>query len=92
MAAPDAASAVAHQSHTDTGTTTFTGALRLESLTAPMVLDGPMDAAAFGTDAETLRRALGHFDAALDETVVRAVVTRETTAAYLELLHAAAPE
>ncbi len=28
-------------------TTTFTGALRLEGLTAPMVLDGPMNAAAF---------------------------------------------
>jgi transposase len=28
-------------------TTTFTGALRLKGLTAPMVLDGPMNAAAF---------------------------------------------
>jgi transposase len=28
-------------------TTTFTGALRFEGLTAPMVLDGPMNAAAF---------------------------------------------
>lgn len=28
-------------------TTTFTGALRLDGLTAPMVLDGPMNAAAF---------------------------------------------
>lgn len=28
-------------------TTTFTGALRLEGLTAPMLLDGPMNAAAF---------------------------------------------
>ena len=28
-------------------TTTFTGGLRLEGLTAPMVLDGPMNAAAF---------------------------------------------
>ena len=28
-------------------TTTFTGALRLQGLTAPMLLDGPMNAAAF---------------------------------------------
>ncbi len=28
-------------------TTTFTGALRLSGLTAPMVLDGPMNADAF---------------------------------------------
>lgn len=28
-------------------TTTFTGALRLGSMTAPMVLDGPMDRTAF---------------------------------------------
>jgi transposase len=28
-------------------TTTFTGALRLSGMTAPMVLDGPMDGAAF---------------------------------------------
>ena len=28
-------------------TTTFTGALRLDSMTAPMVLDGPMNGVAF---------------------------------------------
>ncbi len=33
-------------------TTTFTGALRLSGLTAPMVLDGPMNREAFLTDVE----------------------------------------
>ena len=43
-------------------TTTFTGALRLDSMTAPMVLDGPMNGVAFLAYVEqvlvpTLRRA-----------------------------------
>jgi transposase len=35
-------------------TTTFTGALRLEGLTAPMLLDGPMNAAAFQAYVEQM--------------------------------------
>jgi len=37
-------------------TTTFTGALRLGALTAPMVLDGPMNAAAFLAYVEQVLR------------------------------------
>ena len=33
-------------------TTTFTGALRLGGMTAPMVLDGPMNGAAFQADVD----------------------------------------
>jgi alkanesulfonate monooxygenase SsuD/methylene tetrahydromethanopterin reductase-like flavin-dependent oxidoreductase (luciferase family) len=51
----------------------------------------PMDAAAIGVDSPALRHALEPFDAVLDETVIRAVVAEDTAAAYLELLHAAAP-
>lgn len=53
----------------------------------------PLEAAAFAADAEALhlQRALFQFDAALDEPVVRAVVSEETSEAYLAVLRAAAP-
>ena len=51
----------------------------------------PMETAAVGETVDDLRRALARFDAVLDETVVRAITTEETAAAYLELLVAAAP-
>jgi alkanesulfonate monooxygenase SsuD/methylene tetrahydromethanopterin reductase-like flavin-dependent oxidoreductase (luciferase family) len=51
----------------------------------------PMAAAVAGSDAREIRRGLAAFGAALDETVVRAVVADERSAAYLDLLAAAAP-
>jgi alkanesulfonate monooxygenase SsuD/methylene tetrahydromethanopterin reductase-like flavin-dependent oxidoreductase (luciferase family) len=52
---------------------------------------GPLQTAAFAANAEPLQRELAPFDAALDEPVVRAVVSDETIEAYLALLNAAAP-
>lgn len=52
----------------------------------------PKDAMVFGEDPRALQRALGRFDAVLDETAVRAVAAEETTATYLAVLHAAAPD
>jgi transposase len=44
-------------------TTTFTGALRLSGMTAPMVLDGPMNGAAFQAYVEqVLAPTLRHGD------------------------------
>jgi alkanesulfonate monooxygenase SsuD/methylene tetrahydromethanopterin reductase-like flavin-dependent oxidoreductase (luciferase family) len=51
----------------------------------------PMATVAFGETPDVIQRALGAFDAALDETVVRAVVADETEQAYLDVLRAAAP-
>jgi alkanesulfonate monooxygenase SsuD/methylene tetrahydromethanopterin reductase-like flavin-dependent oxidoreductase (luciferase family) len=51
----------------------------------------PMDAAVAGAAPEHVRHGLSVFDAALDETVVRATVGEETVDAYLEVLAAAAP-
>jgi alkanesulfonate monooxygenase SsuD/methylene tetrahydromethanopterin reductase-like flavin-dependent oxidoreductase (luciferase family) len=53
----------------------------------------PLEAAAFAADMEALhlQRELSRFDVALDEPVVRAVVSEETIEAYLAVLHAAAP-
>lgn len=50
-----------------------------------------MAAAVAAEEPRSLRRQLAAFDSVLDETVVRAVVSSETTAAYLALLAAAAP-
>jgi alkanesulfonate monooxygenase SsuD/methylene tetrahydromethanopterin reductase-like flavin-dependent oxidoreductase (luciferase family) len=52
---------------------------------------GPLQTAAFAADGESLQRELTRFDAALDEPVVRAVVSEETIEAYFALLDAAAP-
>jgi alkanesulfonate monooxygenase SsuD/methylene tetrahydromethanopterin reductase-like flavin-dependent oxidoreductase (luciferase family) len=53
---------------------------------------GPMDTVAYGEDASTLGHGLAPFDAVLNETIVRSVVTEAASArGYLELLHAAAP-
>jgi alkanesulfonate monooxygenase SsuD/methylene tetrahydromethanopterin reductase-like flavin-dependent oxidoreductase (luciferase family) len=52
----------------------------------------PMETVAYGEDAAALQRNLAPYDAVLDETVVRAVVAEESVAAYLAVLHAAAPE
>jgi alkanesulfonate monooxygenase SsuD/methylene tetrahydromethanopterin reductase-like flavin-dependent oxidoreductase (luciferase family) len=52
----------------------------------------PMEAAVVGETPEEIRQALSAFDAELDETVVRATVGEDSTAAYLELLAAAAPD
>src|SRR5688500_15683053 len=53
---------------------------------------GPMETVACGEDAAALQRSLGRYDAALDETVVRAVVAAEAATAreYLAVLLAAA--
>jgi alkanesulfonate monooxygenase SsuD/methylene tetrahydromethanopterin reductase-like flavin-dependent oxidoreductase (luciferase family) len=51
----------------------------------------PLDAAVAAGAPEQLRHGLSAFDAALDETVVRATVGAETVDAYLELVAAAAP-
>jgi alkanesulfonate monooxygenase SsuD/methylene tetrahydromethanopterin reductase-like flavin-dependent oxidoreductase (luciferase family) len=53
----------------------------------------PMETVACGEDAEGLQSSLERYDAVLDETIVRAVVTEEaaTASGYLEVLHAAAP-
>ena len=51
----------------------------------------PMGAVANGDDAAALGRSLAPFETVLDETVVRAVVAKETTAAYIDVLLAAAP-
>jgi alkanesulfonate monooxygenase SsuD/methylene tetrahydromethanopterin reductase-like flavin-dependent oxidoreductase (luciferase family) len=51
----------------------------------------PMEAAVAGDTPERIRYGLSAFDAALDETVVRATVGEDTVDAYLELLAAAAP-
>jgi alkanesulfonate monooxygenase SsuD/methylene tetrahydromethanopterin reductase-like flavin-dependent oxidoreductase (luciferase family) len=52
---------------------------------------GPMATVAFGETRDAVQSALAPFDAALDETVVRAVVAEETTDAYLAVLAGAAP-
>jgi alkanesulfonate monooxygenase SsuD/methylene tetrahydromethanopterin reductase-like flavin-dependent oxidoreductase (luciferase family) len=52
---------------------------------------GPMATVAFGETRDEIQRALAAFDAALDETVVRAVVDAETASAYRVVLSAAAP-
>jgi alkanesulfonate monooxygenase SsuD/methylene tetrahydromethanopterin reductase-like flavin-dependent oxidoreductase (luciferase family) len=52
----------------------------------------PLETTAWGEDDDALQRALAPFDAALDETVIRAVAVAETSAAYLDVLHGAAPE
>ncbi|MDQ3779022.1 MAG: hypothetical protein M3354_00540, partial [Chloroflexota bacterium] len=51
----------------------------------------PMETVVAATDREALDRGLAAFDAALDETAVRAVAGEETSEAYLTLLAAAAP-
>jgi alkanesulfonate monooxygenase SsuD/methylene tetrahydromethanopterin reductase-like flavin-dependent oxidoreductase (luciferase family) len=51
----------------------------------------PLETAAWGEDRHAMQEALARFDAALDETVVRAVVAEETVEAYLAVLRAAAP-
>jgi alkanesulfonate monooxygenase SsuD/methylene tetrahydromethanopterin reductase-like flavin-dependent oxidoreductase (luciferase family) len=53
----------------------------------------PMETVACGEDAEGLQSSLERYDAVLDETIVRAVVTEEaaTASGYLEVFHAAAP-
>ena len=52
---------------------------------------GPIHTAAYGEEPRALQEALARFDAVYDETVVRAVVAKETLNAYLTVLHAAAP-
>jgi hypothetical protein len=47
MVAPNVANAVAQPFRMGIKTTTFTGALRRSGMTAPMMLDGPMNGAAF---------------------------------------------
>ncbi len=51
----------------------------------------PMETVAAAADRPALDRGLAAFDAALDETVVRAVVATEAADDYLTLLAAAAP-
>lgn len=73
-------------------TTTFTGALRLSGMTAPMVLDGPMNRAAFQAYIEqvlvpTLRRGdtviLDNLPAHKGADVRRAVEAAGATLRYL---------
>jgi alkanesulfonate monooxygenase SsuD/methylene tetrahydromethanopterin reductase-like flavin-dependent oxidoreductase (luciferase family) len=52
---------------------------------------GPMATVACGDTPDAIQRALAAFDVALDETVVRAVLAKETEEAYLEVLRAASP-
>jgi alkanesulfonate monooxygenase SsuD/methylene tetrahydromethanopterin reductase-like flavin-dependent oxidoreductase (luciferase family) len=51
----------------------------------------PADASVAGDTAEQIQHGLGSYEAALDETVVRASVGEPTVNAYLHLLAAAAP-
>ena len=51
----------------------------------------PLATCATADTADDLRAQLAPFDAALDETVVRAITATETANAYLDLLSAAAP-
>lgn len=51
----------------------------------------PMDVAVAGDTPEQIRYGLSAFDAALDETVVRATVGTDTVDAYLEVVAAAGP-
>jgi alkanesulfonate monooxygenase SsuD/methylene tetrahydromethanopterin reductase-like flavin-dependent oxidoreductase (luciferase family) len=51
----------------------------------------PLQTAGWGETDHALQRALAPFDAVLNETVVRAVTVTETSAAYLDVLRAAAP-
>lgn len=65
-------------------TTTFTGALRLEGLTAPMVLDGPMNGAAFRAYVEqVLAPTIGPGDIVILDNLPahRAAGVRDTIAA-----------